>query len=112
MSKIEFEDLSSQTDKLIDADILSLANGLVQAAGRTGMTFDLSLKHSTVALFTAAEILLKVGEAAGKIPSDELQSVREAALSHAEKRIEDLKEAGIIKIIEYINNTDRVNDSE
>lgn len=101
MGKIEVEDLTTEgmDEKKKEDNVMTLSNGLVQAAGRSGPALGLTFKHVATALFTAAEILLIVGEKAGKIPVEEVQDIKDKAIKYAKKRQEELEKAGVMDVI-------------
>jgi len=96
MKKIEVEDLTEEGRR--ERNILDLANGLVQAAGRSGPGLGLTLKHSAIALFAAAEITLMIG----RIEDDEVPQIRKAAVKYAQQRKEELRKSGIMDIIQAV----------
>lgn len=104
MSKIEVEDLTAEgmSEKKKEQTIMALANGLVQSAGRSGPMLGLTFKDVALALFTAAEIILIVGEKVGKVPSEEATQIRDTAKEYADKRQEELKKSGVMDVIEAV----------
>jgi hypothetical protein len=105
MSKIEVEDLTvGLSEEQKESNTIILANGLVQAAGRGAIAIGLTLRHAALSLFAAGEILLIVGEKAGKISADEFENVRDTAMEYAGKQKELLKKTGIMDLIEAVKS--------
>lgn len=105
MGKIEFEDLTvrNTSEEQTEFNIVTLASGLIQVAGRSAILLGLTLRHATLSLFSAAEILLAIGGKSGKISADEFQGIRNKAIEYADKKLKILEKAGIIDMIESIN---------
>lgn len=104
MGKIEVEDLTSEAlnKEQKKANIIALANGLVQTAGRSGPLLGLDLKDSCLSLFVAAEILGIVGEESAKI--DDLSTLKGTARRYAKERRDQLEKAGILDVIKSVGN--------
>ena len=105
MSKIEVEDLTTEglSEEQTKRNVMTLANGLVQAAGRSAPALGLTFKDAALALLTAGEILIIIGEKAGKIKQDE-SDVRETAATYAQEKQKELEKTGIMDVIMAVKN--------
>jgi hypothetical protein len=106
MTKIEVEDLTTEglSEEQIERNVMTLANGLVQAAGRSAPALGLAFKEAALALLTAGEILMIIGEKAGKIEQNIQSEIKETATKYAQKKQEELEKTGIMDVIMAVKN--------